>query len=183
MPQLKYFYRLSMILLIVISFACKSDTEKKIEQTKEVIVDKTENAVEKTKKVTEVAVDSATAAASRVKNSIDDEIEKIALEFDAKTSKKIIEDSITGRQIKDYRFTIKEGQRMHVSLKKQSGSPYFNIMEPREEYVAIYNGSTNGYNYNGIAKKNGEYTVRVYMMRSAARRNETAKYQLGVAKE
>nr|MCU0966938.1 hypothetical protein [Burkholderiaceae bacterium] len=41
-------------------------------------------------------------------------------------------------------------------------------------------GSINGNQFEGSLPANGEYRIRVYMMRSAARRNEMADYRLEV---
>jgi hypothetical protein len=44
--------------------------------------------------------------------------------------------------------------------------------------VAMFNGSTGQNQYEGTLPESGDYKVRVYLMRSAARRNEAAKYRL-----
>ena len=54
-------------------------------------------------------------------------------------------------------------------------------MEPGEEYEAIYNGSINGNQYEGVSKKSRAYKARVYLMRSAARRNEIGKLQFEIS--
>jgi hypothetical protein len=40
--------------------------------------------------------------------------------------------------------------------------------------------SINGNEWTGALQADGEYTVRIYLMRSAARRKETARYTLTV---
>jgi hypothetical protein len=60
----------------------------------------------------------------------------------------------------------------------QHGATYFNILEPGQTEVAMFNGSTSGNQFEGVLKKSGDYKIRVYMMRSAARRNEVANYRL-----
>ena len=42
----------------------------------------------------------------------------------------------------------------------------------------MFNSSMSGNQYEGTLPENGEYKIRVYMMRSAARRNEKANYRL-----
>jgi hypothetical protein len=44
----------------------------------------------------------------------------------------------------------------------------------------VFIGSTEGNRWTGLLAADGEYTIRVYLMRSAARRNETANYTLTV---
>jgi hypothetical protein len=85
---------------------------------------------------------------------------------------------IEGYQTLDYVLNAREGQYMNVSMATQHGATYFNILEPGETEVAMFNGSINGNQFEGTLKKSGDYRIRVYMMRSAARRNELANYRL-----
>jgi hypothetical protein len=78
----------------------------------------------------------------------------------------------------DYQLHVKQGQLMNISMATQHGATYFNIMEPGEEYEAIFIGSTSGKQFEGVARESGDYTIRVYMMRSAARRGETGGFRL-----
>ena len=47
-----------------------------------------------------------------------------------------------------------------------------------ETEVAFFNGSVSENQYEGVLPATGDYKIRVYMMRSAARRNEVANYRL-----
>ena len=67
---------------------------------------------------------------------------------------------------------------MNVSMATDNSSNYFNIIPPEESDVAIFVGSMSGNQYEGILPKSGDYTVRVYLMRNAARRDEVANYRL-----
>jgi hypothetical protein len=58
---------------------------------------------------------------------------------------------------------------------------YFNLLAPGQTEVAFFNGSINGNQFEGSLPANGEYRIRVYMIRSAARRNEVADYRLEIA--
>jgi hypothetical protein len=89
-----------------------------------------------------------------------------------------VEGSITGYEGVDYLLNVREGQAMNVSMATQNTSAYFNILEPGETEVATFIGSTSGNQFEGVAAKSGDYRIRVYMMRSAARRDETADYRL-----
>ncbi len=93
-----------------------------------------------------------------------------------------ISSSIQGYQIVDYVFRAEAGQYMNISLGTKHTATYFNLLAPNENLVAMFNGSIYDNQYEGIATKTGDYTIRVYMMRSAARRNEVAQYQLEVIK-
>ena len=89
-----------------------------------------------------------------------------------------IKGSIKGYQTVDYVLNAKQGQYMNVSMSTNNGANYFNILAPGETEVAFFNGSTSGNQYEGTLSKSGDYKIRVYMMRSAARRNELANYRL-----
>jgi len=92
----------------------------------------------------------------------------------------VVEGSIAGYETVDYLLRARAGQYMNVSMATDNRANYFNILEPGEDNVAIFNGSlsSGGNQYEGILQESGDYKVRVYLMRSAARRNEVANYRL-----
>jgi hypothetical protein len=91
-----------------------------------------------------------------------------------------LEGTLKGREIVDYRLGAQAGQTMVVKLSTKSTATYFNVMAPGETEVAFFIGSTEGDEYEGQLPANGDYTIRVYQMRSAARRGEVASYSLDV---
>jgi hypothetical protein len=99
--------------------------------------------------------------------------------FASGASSATITGSIKGDEIIDYKLRAKAGQTMSVDLKTSNGANYFNVLPPGSE-TAIVVGSTSGSEWTGTLPADGDYTVRVYLMRSAARRNETANYTLTV---
>lgn len=107
-----------------------------------------------------------------------DEIKTETVKFKPGTGSATIEGSIKGYETIDYILNVKEGQYMSVCMATKNGANYFNILEPGETEVAIFNGSLNQNQYEGITSQAGDYKIRVYMMRSAARRNEVANYRL-----
>lgn len=91
----------------------------------------------------------------------------------------MIEGRIKGYDtVDDYVLGARQGQSMNVSMASDNGVNYFNILAPGETEVAFFNGSVSRNQYEGVLPKPGDYRIRVYMMRSAARRNEVAKYRL-----
>lgn len=94
-------------------------------------------------------------------------------------SSSTIKGAIKGDEIRDYVLGAKAGQTMSVTLKTNNGANYFNVLPPGSE-AALFVGSTSGNQWTGTLPADGDYTIRVYLMRSAARRNETAKYTLSV---
>lgn len=187
--SLKLFATLTCMSLALILSSCKGDAKKELDKAADEVVETTkdaaetvgeaaEDAVDATGEAIENAADAVENAAKNTADAVNDEIKRIAVKFDAGSSSKTIESSIKGYETHDYTLNVKKGQALNISMASESGSPYFNILEPGETNVAIYNGSINGNQYEGVTKKSGDYTVRVYMMRSAARRNETAKFRL-----
>lgn len=86
---------------------------------------------------------------------------------------------VRGYDSVDYVVSGRAGQTMSVSLRTQNRSAYFNVLPARGE-EAIFNGSINGSQYNGRLRDNGDYRIRVYLMRNAARRGEVAAFNLTV---
>lgn len=125
----------------------------------------------------EVAPESPTAETSDDAEVIDG-IENRRVSFASGSNSATIEGSITGYESIDYLLNVREGQSMNISMATQHGSTYFNLLEPGETAVATHIGSTVGNQFEGVAAESGDYRVRVYMMRSAARRDETAEYRL-----
>ena len=86
--------------------------------------------------------------------------------------------TIKGYQTVDYVLHASQGQSMNVSMATKNTATYFNLLAPGETEVAFFNGSVSENQYEGQLPATGDYKIRVYMMRSAARRNEVANYRL-----
>lgn len=108
-----------------------------------------------------------------------DDIRKEPIHFKKGTSSATVKGSIKGYQTVDYLLGARAGQTMTVSLKTSNGANYFNVLPPGSN-AAIAIGEIVGNKWTGTLPADGEYTIRVYLMRSAARRNETAHYTLSV---
>ena len=108
-----------------------------------------------------------------------DAIRKEQVQFKKGADSATIKGSIKGDETIDYVLSAKAGQSMVVNLKASNSSAYFNVLPPGSD-EAIFIGSSAGSRFEGNLPADGEYTVRVYLMRNAARRNETAKYTLTV---
>jgi len=102
------------------------------------------------------------------------------LQFAKGASSATVKGSIKGGATIDYKLRAKAGQTMNVALKTSNAANYFNVLPPGSKDVAIFIGSSEGNEWTGALPSEGEYTIRVYLMRSAARRNETANYTLKV---
>jgi hypothetical protein len=107
-------------------------------------------------------------------------IETRPIHFAKGASSATLKGSLKGDQIIDYTLRANAGQTMSVGLKTSNLANYFNVLPPGSKDVAVFVGSTSGNEWTGPPAADGDYTIRVYLMRSAARRNETARYTLTV---
>ena len=107
-------------------------------------------------------------------------IESRPVHFAKGASSTTLVGSLKGDKTIDYKLRARAGQAMTVGLKTDNGSNYFNVLPPGSNDVAIFVGSSNGNDWSGTLAADGEYTIRVYLMRNAARRNETARYKLTI---
>jgi hypothetical protein len=89
-----------------------------------------------------------------------------------------VQGTIKGYDSVDYVLGARKGQSMNVSMSTDNTANYFNILAPGKTDEAMFIGSTSGNQYEGTLPASGDYKVRVYLMRSAARRDEVAKYRL-----
>lgn len=107
-------------------------------------------------------------------------IETRQVRFAKGASSSTIQGTLRGDKTIDYKLRARAGQNLSVTLKTSNGGNYFNVLPPRSNDVAIFVGSTSGNEFSAALPADGEYTIRVYLMRSAARRNELATYTLSV---
>jgi Periplasmic lysozyme inhibitor of I-type lysozyme len=107
------------------------------------------------------------------------EIIKGQLHFKPGQSGTTVKGKLKGSRTMDYQIHANAGQSMVVTLKSRNLSMYFNILPPASD-SAIFVGSSSGDRFEGTLPADGLYTIRVYLMRNAARRNETAHYTLEV---
>lgn len=80
----------------------------------------------------------------------------------------------------DYLVNAGAGQTIAVSLKGSNRMNYFNVLPPGSDDVAMHVGDT-GEDYSGMLPDDGDYKVRVYLVRAAARRNESSDYTVTIS--
>jgi len=106
-------------------------------------------------------------------------IRKEDIQFRKGASEAAIEGRLQGDRTVDYRVRAAAGQTLVVRLRKSNPQNYFNVLPPGSTDVAMFVGQ-DGSDFKGMLPTDGHYTVRVYLMRPAARRNETSDYTLTV---
>lgn len=111
----------------------------------------------------------------------DKELTAKPVQFAPGKTSTVIKGRITGDNTVDYQLRAAAGQTMTVSLKGSNGANYVNVLAPGSGDVAMFNGQLADNRFSGLLPTDGVYSLRVYLMRSAARRNESSDFTLSVA--
>jgi hypothetical protein len=106
-------------------------------------------------------------------------IRQETVQFAKGASSADIKGQLKGDATIDYVVRAAAGQTLSVKLQKTNAQNYFNVMPPASQGSAMFVGDS-GENYSGVLPADGDYIVRVYLMRPAARRGENSNYTLTV---
>jgi hypothetical protein len=126
---------------------------------------------------TAVAITFAQALAGTA--TADTGIRQEKVQFAKGASSAVVNGQIRGDTTVDYIVRAAAGQTLSVKLQKSNSQNYFNVMPPGSTGSAMFVGDS-GENYSGMLPADGDYVVRVYLMRPAARRGESSDYTLTV---
>jgi hypothetical protein len=107
----------------------------------------------------------------------DTSIRQEKVQFAKGASSAVIKGQLKGDATVDYVVRAAAGQTLSVKLQETNSQNYFNVMPPDSTGSAMFVGDT-GEDYSGVLPADGDYVVRVYLMRPAARRGETSNYTL-----
>jgi hypothetical protein len=121
----------------------------------------------------------AFAQALAVTAAADEGIRQEKVQFAEGASSAVIKAQIKGDTTVDYVVRAAAGQTLSVELQKSNAQNYFNVLPPGSTGGAMFVGDS-GENYSGTLPTDGEYVVRVYLMRPAARRDESSSYTLTI---
>jgi hypothetical protein len=108
----------------------------------------------------------------------DDDVRQERVQFAKGATSAVINGQLKGDAIVDYKLRAGAGQTLTVALKKTNSQNYFNINPPASD-IAMYVGQS-GNDFSAMLPTDGDYTIRVYLMRPAARRNESSTYTLTI---
>jgi len=103
-----------------------------------------------------------------------------AVQFAKGKSSAQVRGAIKGNADAEYTINARAGQTLAVSSKSSNGSLNFNI-SPAGAQEAMFIGGTQGVKASVMLPADGAYVIQVYLMRNAARRNESATYTLDMA--
>ncbi|RYG33700.1 g-type lysozyme inhibitor [bacterium] len=103
--------------------------------------------------------------------------EKIAFKKGSNTAKK--SGTVKGDGTVRYLIAAKSGAKLSVSLKSKSTFVYFNILDPKTGFALESNGAVREVTqWSGKLPSQGTYILQVYLVRPAARRGQSAKFDL-----
>jgi hypothetical protein len=109
-----------------------------------------------------------------------EDIRQERVRFDKGASSATVSGAITGYEVVDYLLGARAGQTLKVTMSTDNAANFFNIIPPDSEDEAVYIGSLHGADFGGVLDLDGDWKVRVYMMRSAARRGEKARFTMEI---
>lgn len=98
-------------------------------------------------------------------------------------SSTVIHGTVKGYDYVDYRLTASAGQILNVFMQTDNRANYFNLNAPDSGDVSMFIGSQSGMSFDAMLPDDGTYVIRVYLIRSAARRQEAGEYSLSISIE
>ena len=116
-----------------------------------------------------------------VARAADTDIRQQRVSFARGATSAVLTGRLKGDATVDYLVHAGAGQTLTVALKRSNVPNYFNINPPGAE-VSMFVGSSDATGDSSVCllPDDGDYTVRVYLMRPAARRNESSNYTLTI---
>ncbi len=93
---------------------------------------------------------------------------------------RVLKGRVRGYAVQDYRIQARAGQTLSVTLKASHPQLFLNLGLGTSE-DAMFNGSLSGNRVVRRLPDDGDYWIRVYLMRAAARRGASGQYALDVA--
>lgn len=107
---------------------------------------------------------------------------KERVNFAKGASSATIKATMKGYDTVDYVVRAAAGQTLAVQFEGTNSQNDFNVLPPGSKDVAMYASQMTGErSYSGLLPTDGDYTIRVFINRAAARRQESSKYVLTVA--
>lgn len=106
-----------------------------------------------------------------------DTVRHETVRFARGTSGTTLTGQVRGYDSVQYALGVTAGQTLDVQLDGDNSSLYFNVTAAGAS-AALYNSSIDGNGTSITIPSSGTYLIDVYLMRNAARRNETATYSL-----
>jgi hypothetical protein len=87
---------------------------------------------------------------------------------------------IRGDESVQYVVNVRAGQRLAVSMSSDNGMAYFNVLPPGSREAIFIGPGEADPSFDRIVERSGNHVIDVYLIRAAARRGETAKYDVNI---
>ena len=107
----------------------------------------------------------------------DEAAQKGPIQVDASKGEVTEKGKITGEEFVDYTFLAEVGKSLSIVLETNSKNAHFDLIAPGSE-TPIYKSGITGDRYLANVRTSGEYRARVYLVRRAARKGESASYSI-----
>lgn len=101
------------------------------------------------------------------------------VQFAKGTSSKAIKGTIKGDQSRTFLVNLRAGQKISVKLVSSNASANFNVTAPGAQQ-AMFIGSVSGTDMKDVVPSSGDYKIDLFLMRNAARRNESASFTITI---
>lgn len=101
------------------------------------------------------------------------------VQFAKGTSSKTIKGALKGNQSRTFLVNLRAGQKMTVKLVSNNASANFNVTAPGA-MQAMFIGSVSGNEFTDTIPSSGDYKVDLFLMRNAARRNESVNFTITI---
>jgi hypothetical protein len=109
-------------------------------------------------------------------------IRREVVRFAPGTSSATLGGDLASYSMVDYVVGARAGQVMWVTIRSDNGQSAFNVTAPGARQ-ALFAGASSGPSFRRTLTVGGNYKIRVFQMRMAARRNTETAYTLEIALE
>jgi hypothetical protein len=108
-------------------------------------------------------------------------IERQKLRFAPGASQAVINGVVAGRQTTDYIVGARRGQTMSIRFQPSNSGAFFSLIAPDGQSLFVGQSEGNPGRFTARLGQSGDYAIRVYLVRAAARRGEVSRFRLTVS--
>ncbi len=108
-------------------------------------------------------------------------VRTIPVEFPPGETTATLEGHVTGPDSVVYGIAAAESQSVDVTLDSDSPDIFFDVLGPGDTGHMVFSGARQGKHFEGTLAAAGDYSIRVLLSRTAARKNGDASFTLQVS--
>lgn len=102
---------------------------------------------------------------------------RVAVTVEAEGKPQVFADTIVEYETVAYVIPLQEGQTLRAVLASSNAANHFDIYAPDSD-KPLYVGAESGNSHSVQARTSGNYAIRVFLLRFAARDGQDARYEL-----